>query len=397
MTAKKLFALGMMLAFLGACNGSSSALPPVGESQEVTLERAFAALSFAEPVAMVQRPGDEARWYLLEKQGRVLTFVDGDQSASVAADLRGRVDSDPFEGGLLGIAFHPGPEENNEVFLSYTAHSDAPNVAIVSRISRFTSPDGGLTIDPESEQILLALDQPQGNHNGGQIAFGPDGYLYIGFGDGGGAGDPDRHGQNPNTLLGALLRIDVNAQGESPAYGIPQDNPFVQQGGAPEIYAWGLRNPWRFSFDRQTGILWAADVGQDAWEEVNIIEAGGNYGWNIREGAHCFDPPVNCPTEGLIDPVAEYPNAAGDCSITGGYVYRGEAVPALRGNYLFGDFCSGRVWALPLGDDGTPAAEHRLLFQSGARISSFAQGHDGEVYLLDFAGGGVYRIVRSEE
>jgi glucose/arabinose dehydrogenase len=395
MTKKTLLAFFLLFFLLPACNSRSSEPPPPG-SQSIALERVFPALIFTEPVELVQRPGDDERWYLLERGGAVLTFTGQGESASVAADLNGRIDSEPMEGGLLGIAFHPQFEENAALFLSYTAPATAPGVAIVSRISRFISPDGGLTIDPESEQILLTLDQPRGNHNGGQIMFGPDGYLYIGFGDGGGAGDPFEHGQNPETLFGAILRIDIDASSNDRPYGIPADNPFVEGGGAPEVYAWGLRNPWRFSFDQQTGVLWAADVGQNHWEEVNIIQRGGNYGWNIREGAHCFPPHVqDCPTEGLIDPVTEYPNAAGDCSITGGYVYRGEAIPALRGNYLFGDFCSGKIWALPLGDDGTPAAGHHLLLESNERISSFGQGNDAEVYLLDFTGGGIYRLVPS--
>ena len=400
---KMAFVLALAFLLLAACNGNSGGppadstpppaeRPPEGGLSSLAVERAFENLTFTQPVEMVQRPGDEERWYLLEKAGRVRTFTAQDSGAADTLDLRESVQSGPSEAGLLGIAFHPQFETNGAVFLSYTAGTSQN---LVSRISRFTSPDGGLTIDPASEQILLSLDQPFGNHNGGQIAFGPDGHLYIGFGDGGSGGDPQGHGQNKDTLLGAILRIDVNASQQDRSYGIPPGNPFVQGGGAAEIYAWGLRNPWRFGFDRETGLLWAADVGQNAWEEVNIIEAGGNYGWNIREGAHCYPPNIRtCPTEGLIDPVTEYPNASGDCSITGGYVYRGDRIPSLQGTYLFGDFCSGKIWGLPLDQAGRPAAPHQVLVESNLGISSFAQGHDGEVYILDFGGGTIHRLVQ---
>ncbi|MBE0599045.1 MAG: PQQ-dependent sugar dehydrogenase [Desulfuromonadales bacterium] len=386
------YGFALFLLLLGtACNGGSSSSPAI--AAEISLERAFAELSFRQPVAMVQAPGNGSRWWVLEKGGRVLTFTAGEAEAAVALDLGERVDAGPGEAGLLGIAFHPRFVENSQLFLSYTA----PGSPLVSRITRFTTPDGGRTIDPATEQILLTLEQPFGNHNGGQIAFGPDGYLYIGFGDGGSGGDPQGNGQNVQTLLGAILRLDVDTSGGERAYGIPGDNPFAAGGGRPELYAWGQRNPWRFSFDRQTGRLWAADVGQNHWEEVNLIDRGGNYGWNIREGSHCYPPSVQtCRTEGLIDPVAEYPNAGGDCSITGGYVYRGQKLPSLQGRYLFGDFCSGRLWALPLNADGVPAGGHRLLLDSDHQISSFAEGNDGELYLLDFGGGGVWQVVGGE-
>jgi glucose/arabinose dehydrogenase len=321
-----------------------------------------------------------------------MTFTAQDGTAAVALDIRDRVDAAPSEAGLLGIAFHPRFAENGEVFLSYTA-TGAP---LISRISRFVSRDGGRTVDPASEVVILTQPQPFANHNGGQIVFGPDGFLYIGLGDGGSGGDPQGNGQNPNTLLGKILRINVDSRTPEQGYGIPPDNPFAGGGGRGEIFATGLRNPWRFSFDRTGGKLWAADVGQNAWEEVDIIVRGGNYGWNAREGAHCFEPAQGCRTEGLIDPVAEYPNAAGDCSVTGGYVYRGAAVPALAGNYLYGDFCSGKIWGLPLGANGNPSGAPRLLLDSTAQISSFAEGNDGEIYLLNFGEGTVHRVVARE-
>ena len=373
-----------------ASTAATLLLPPVcselsrfAEVSTVSLERVFSNLSFDRPVALFQAPGDTERWFVVEQGGRVLVFADDPQvdQAEVFIDIRDRVDDGPSEAGLLGMAFHPDFAENHQVFLSYTRSGDP----LVSYVSRFISPDGGKTLDPDSETPLLTLDQPFGNHNGGGIGFGPDGYLYIGFGDGGSGGDPDGNGQNTHTLLGAMLRIDVDS---ATPYAIPPDNPFAQGGGRGEIYAWGLRNPWRWSFDRSGGALWVGDVGQNQWEEIDRVERGGNYGWNIREGRHCF-PSAPCDSTGLIDPVTEYSHAEG-CSVTGGYVYRGMAIPALQGVYLYGDFCSGRLWGLACDAAGTPAT--RVLQDTGLLISSFAEGHDGEVYVLDYSGGGLYRV-----
>lgn len=364
--------IAAMAAAITAARADSYALAP-----------ALGGLRFEKPVALVSAPRPRT-WYVVEQRGVVLHVEEGKGKAmpSVFVDLRDRVDDEPNEAGLLGIALHPRFADNHKVYLSYTA----PGRPLVSRIAEFTSPDGGLTLEPGSERILLSLDQPYGNHNGGNIAFGPDGFLYVGFGDGGSGGDPHGNGQNPNTLLGKLLRIDVD---RAAPYAVPPDNPFAGGGGRPEIYAWGLRNPWRFSFDRETGALWLADVGQNDWEEIDLIVRGGNYGWNIREGAHCFKT-RDCPSEGLIDPVAEYGHDQG-CSVTGGYVYRGKALPALEGAYLYADYCSGRVWGLFARPGGS--YEPRVLLEADLRISSFGEGADGELYLLDHDEGGVYRIV----
>jgi glucose/arabinose dehydrogenase len=232
--------------------------------------------------------------------------------------------------------------------------------------------------------------QPQANHNGGQIAFGPDGMLYIGLGDGGGAGDPGQHGQNPNTLLGALLRIDVD--GAAP-YRVPADNPYVNGGGRPEIWAIGLRNPWRFSFDRQRNLLYIADVGQNRREEVNVQPAGApglNYGWNRMEGTQCYPPGSSCSTTGLVLPVVEYANPAEGCSVTGGYVYRGARVPGLRGHYLYADYCRGWVRSFRYTGDGGVADQRQLATGLG-NITSFGEDGAGELYVLT-AGGRVFRV-----
>ena len=367
------------LLLIGALAASADAAWAEG----LVLEPALGGWRFEKPVAMVPAPRPKI-WYVVEQRGVVMHVEEGKGKAlaAVFVDIRDQVEDGPNEAGLLGIALHQRFAENGKVYLSYTA----PGSPLVSRVSAFVSRDGGLTLDPSSERVLLSLDQPYSNHNGGNIAFGPDGFLYIGFGDGGAGGDPQGNGQNLNTLLGKLLRIDVD--GAAP-YVIPPDNPYATSGGRPEIYASGLRNPWRFSFDRETGALWLADVGQDKWEEIDLIVRGGNYGWNIREGAHCFKA-SECRTDNLIDPVAEYDHDQG-CSVTGGFVYRGKALPALRGAYLYADYCSGTIWGLA-SKSGGGYEKPRTLLKTDLRISSFGEGADGELYVLDHGGGGIYRL-----
>ena len=394
----------LLLLSLAACSVEGSEPDQAGEggggkaddvtctatTQTVALERGLSGLSFTEPVAMVQAPGSQ-RWYLAEKRGVIWTFeisADGSEALSptLFADVRSRVNAGPQEAGLLGLAFSPAFASDGRVYLSYTAPSSGSPVNLRSRVTRARSTDGGLTLSLATEEVLLGIEQPFENHNGGHIAFGPDGMLYVGFGDGGSAGDPGNRAQNMSSAFGKLLRIDVSG---ATGYAVPSDNPFAGGGGLGEIYASGLRNPWRFSFDAPTGRLWLADVGQNAFEEVDLVVKGGNYGWRRREGAHCFNPSSGCGTTGFIDPVAEYGRSEG-ISITGGFVYRGSSIPALVGQYLFGDFGSGRVWTLRETTGG--AFERRLVADTELNISSFAQGEDGEVYALDFASGGVFRV-----
>lgn len=360
----------------------------------IALQRVFPALSFPQPVAMQQAPGDASRWFVVEQRGviRVLDNNDAAATTTVFVDISSLVGSSAGELGLLNMAFDPDFANNQHVYLSYTQLGPP----VVSYISRFTSTDGGLTLEPASQLVLLTLPQPFNNHNGGQLAFGPDGYLYAGFGDGGAANDPQNRAQDTTSLWGSIIRIDV----DTVPYSIPSDNPFA--GGArcamgtgaaacPEIFAWGLRNPWKFSFDRVTGTLYAGDVGQGAWEEVNLIENGGNYGWRIREGANCNIPATNCPTAGLTDPVVEYGRTLGN-SITGGYVYRGNAISGLAGSYVFGDFGSGRIFRLA---NGAPPLEEML--DSTVLISSFAEDIAGELYVLSYGDGAILRIVEASE
>jgi uncharacterized repeat protein (TIGR03806 family) len=365
----------------------------------------YTSFSFSAPVAMLQAPNDSSRWFVVEQAGAVRQFaVNSSASPGVFVDITARVRSGG-EMGLLGMAFHPNFPTDNRVFLSYTTGTSP----LVSRISAFRSTDGGATLDPNSEQVLLTVNQPEQNHNGGLIAFGPpepDRYLYIGLGDGGGGGDMHGNpgnGQALTTMLGKMLRIDIDlGAGASTTYEIPATNPFAQNaqcpaagrttGECPEIYAWGFRNPWRWSFDRDNGQLWVADVGQATWEEVDQVTPGGNYGWRCREGAHDFNPggTSGCGTATLIDPVAEYGHSEGE-SITGGYVYRGVQTTNLSGRYLFGDFVSGRIWAWIAENASTPRQPTHLL-DSGLNISSFGQGNDGELYVVHY-GGTLHRIV----
>ena len=312
----------------------------------------------------------------------------GANSVIAFLDIRDRVSSRGSEEGLLGLAL--APDNGGYFYVYYSAANPRRSV-----VSRFNYDSGAIRqpADPDSELVILEVEQPYPNHNGGQIAFGPDGYLYIGLGDGGSAGDPQGNGQDTATLPGSILRIDVAGATPERPYAIPPDNPFADGGGRPEIWAYGLRNPWRFSFDRETGELWAGDVGQNAWEEIDIIVRGGNYGWNVLEGNHCFRPREGCDREGRIPPVWEYSLDGEPCSVIGGYVYRGAAIPRLTGVYVYGDFCSGKVFGLRY--DGKGVIEHEELADTGLRIMSFAEDKDGELYLLSQRGG-IYRLEAEE-
>lgn len=337
-------------------------------------------------VDLMQAPGSD-RWYAVTQSGRIYWF-DNSPAASrlnLLIDLS-TVVRNSGEMGLLGLAFHPNFATNHELYVSYNDNRNNGR----STFSRFLA-NGTNQINIGTEQMILTIDQPAANHNGGHIVFGPDGMLYIGMGDGGGSGDPYHNGQNLQTLLGAMLRINVT---NTPTYTIPADNPFVGNPNArPEIYAYGLRNPWRFSFDKQTGALWLADVGQGNLEEIDIVTKGGNYGWPIMEGSQCYQG-TTCNRSGLQLPVTEYTHDGGDCSVTGGFVYRGAQSAVLSGRYLYGDFCTGRLRSTLL--DETQHYVTKELLLSGMNISGFGEDSQGEIYALNYSGSrgaNIYRVV----
>lgn len=343
---------------------------------------------FRRPLYVTGAGDVSGRLFIVEQFGQIHVYQNGALLPAPFLDVSSLISTRGNEQGLLGLAFHPDYAANGAFYINYT------DVRGDTAVVRYTvSQDNPDVADPASAQIILQIDQPFGNHNGGHLVFGPDGYLYIGMGDGGSGGDPQGNAQNPATLLGKMLRIDVN--GGEP-YGIPADNPFVNDASyAPEIWALGLRNPWRYSFDRATGDLYVADVGQNVWEEVNFVPAsssgGENYGWNFLEGTHPFSGAAT--PEGLMMPFFEYSHREGGCSVTGGYVYRGQAVPDLQGVYLFGDYCSGIIWASYRDQAGNWQTNPFLQFDD--TISSFGEDEQGELYLVSH-GGTVFKFAAAQ-
>lgn len=358
--------------------------PAVDSSADVAVApfaAGFGALTF------VTGAGDgSGSLYALEQQGRIRSVAAGNAQPSVPfLDLTDRVSSGG-ERGLLGLAFHPNFASNGRFFVDYT------NLAGDSVVSEFTRAVDG-TLAPAGERILLTVKQPFANHNGGMLAFGPDGYLYVSLGDGGSGGDPQGNGQNTAVLLAKILRIDVDA---AAPYAVPRTNPFAYaaNGDRGEIWDWGLRNPWRFSFDRKSGALFIGDVGQGAWEEVDVEPAGRggrNYGWNIMEGDHCYGA-ANCDQTGLTSAAVEYGHDQG-CAVTGGYVYRGTLIPSLWGKYVLGDYCSGRLWAFDADTALSGASvQPTQIGQVDFALSSFGEDDGGELYVVD-AAGAIYKLV----
>jgi len=367
---------------LADANSSPGTTPPAEPSGPLPKLRAEEfARGFTRPTFVTHAGDGSGRLFVVEKPGRIRVIRNGAVESQPFLDITSVVQSSGNEQGLLGLAFHPGFASNGRFFVAYTGR-DGTNTFAEYRAS------GGKG-DPASARVLLAIPDKYPNHNGGMLAFGRDGYLYLATGDGGSSGDPDGNGQNPGALPGKLLRIDVDAPARP--YGIPPSNPFATRAGArPETWAFGLRNPWRFSFDRATGDLWIADVGQNAYEEVNRQPAdskgGENYGWNTMEGLHCYGAPT-CDRSGKALPVHEYSHSLG-CSITGGYVYRGKGLPALAGAYLYVDYCRGDVTALRQ-QDGEWKPE---VLGKAESISSFGEDEAGELYLTGDSSGVIYRL-----
>ena len=373
-------------AFLLSTFAGLISMSAVSNAQVPSLKiiEAFPNLTFDKPTD-IQNAGDAShRLFVAEKPGRIHVFdTDAEiPESSVFLNISHQVASG-WEEGLLGFTFHPKYTENGYFYVNYITQR---GTKYYTRISRFTvSAENRDKADPETEVLLLEIEQPTTIHNGGQLAFGPDGYLYISQGDGGPSRDPLNNGQNLRSLHGKILRIDVDNLDNGMNYGIPETNPFAGNTHYQnEIYAWGLRNPWRFSIDWPTGRIWAGDVGQDLYEEVNIIEKGGNYGWRITEGRHCFNPSNNCDSIGLIGPVWEYRHMNSNASITGGHVYRGSDIPELKGMYVYGDFGSGCVWALDY--QGENNITNTLIEDTPLNIVAFGTDEANELYIVGLYG-----------
>ncbi len=358
----------------------------------VRLSLTMVASGLDSPLGITSARDGSNRLFVVEQAGRIRIIKASTLLDAPFLDIRSRIASGG-ERGLLGLAFHPSHATNGKFYVDYTDLRS--NTVISEFVSSSSDPDRA---DPLSERVLLRIPQPYANHNGGGLAFGPDGYLYIATGDGGSAGDPENHAQSLATRLGKLLRIDVNRRTGSLRYGIPPSNPFVGRYGLDEIWSYGLRNPWRFSFDRSTGDLWVGDVGQSRWEEVDRAtrSSGGgrgrNFGWRVLEGRACYRPAAGCSTSGKTMPIAVYSHSLG-CSVIGGYVYRGRDYPLLRGAYLLGDYCSGRIWSLTAA--GSSSQTPRLLLSSNRTIASFGEDEAGELYVADIAQGEILRVVAS--
>ncbi len=365
---------------------------------KIGVEDAFPNLRIPRPVVLTHAGDGSGRIFVGTQFGVIHVFPKDRDIAQteVFLDIHSQVVYEEIENeeGFLALAFHPQYKQNGTFFVYYTTTA-APHTSIISRFR--VSADNPNRADPTSEDEILRIEQPYWNHNGGTLEFGPDGFLYIGLGDGGLSNDPHGHGQNLATLHGSILRIDVDRSEGDKNYAIPPDNPFVDRPGArPEIWAYGLRNVWRMAFDRRTGILWAADNGEDLWEEIDLVQRGGNYGWSLREGRHKFLLHGSGPREDLIEPIWEYHHRVG-MSIIGGCVYHGPRLPTLDGAYLYGDYVVGSLWALRYDAKQHRVTENRAIESSGLPVMTFGEDEDGEVYVTTMLGGGIIYWFKSLE
>ncbi|MGI9470069.1 MAG: PQQ-dependent sugar dehydrogenase [Rubripirellula sp.] len=401
---KSVLCLGIVIAFSSWTYAQTTinlAVPPESldtSAMPVQVVDAFPRLRVDRPIVLTGAGDGSGRLFIAGQRGKIF-FVDSQdqdvEEANLYVDLSKRISYKDRENeeGLLGLTFHPNFKENGYFYVYYTT-AHRPHVSIISRFSALDEKLG----DADSELKLMEIQQPFWNHNGGTIKFGADGYLYIALGDGGKGNDPLGSGQDLSKLLGSVLRIDVDQPSGDLPYSIPADNPFVGRRGVwPEIYAFGIRNLWRMAFDSETGELWAADVGQNEWEEINLIRAGGNYGWSLREGAHSFTlggGKGSGPRADLIEPLVEYPHTDDwGKSITGGAVYRGKATPSLYGYYLYGDYITGRLWALKYDSESKQVTENRPIAWDNLPVFTFGQTDDGEVLMSTMSGGGrIYRF-----
>ena len=360
------------------------------QANQIDIGLAFPNLSFDRLVHLTSSYDNTNRMFAVSQKGKLYVFenIPDVDSYTIFLDITEKVRSKGNEEGLLSLVFDPQYSTNGRFYVYYSASN--PKRSIISMfLTDENNPDKG---NPNSEIVILEIPQPYSNHNGGSLVFGPDGYLYIGLGDGGSGGDPLANGQNTNTLLGSILRIDLSKISKMNPYLIPEDNPFVAiEEIKDEIWAYGLRNPWRMSFDSLNNNLWLGDVGQNSYEEINIIVSGGNYGWNVMEGFHCYKPKNDCIQSELELPVYEYETGEeGNCSVVGGFVYKGSKLPQLTKSYIFGDYCSGKIWTLKYDNEGKIKVD--LIIDSTIDISSFGEGEDGELYILGLEGN-IYNFV----
>jgi glucose/arabinose dehydrogenase len=388
MNRSRLAAVAGSLMLL-ASSATASFAAPTGAHIRLALR----ASGLSKPVFVTSARDGTGRLFIVEQTGRIRIYKNGAVLSTPFLSITSQV-SGGSEQGLLGLAFHPSFKTNHKLYIDFTD----VNGDTVIREYRVSSTNSNV-VATSTARAILKVGQPYDNHNGGMLAFGPDGYLYIGLGDGGGAGDPGNRAQNKDTLLGKILRIDVNGTTSTTNYRNPSSNPFVGVAGRNEIWQYGLRNPWRFSFDRANGNLWIGDVGQASWEEIDRAVRtssgagrGVNWGWRVLEGFHCYNPSTGCSTTGKTKPVLEYDHGGGRCSVTGGYVYRGTYVPALVGGYVFADYCSGEIFVI----NATAAspATRTLLVDTPFTISSFGENAAGDLYVLDLGGGRMYGVVQ---
>jgi glucose/arabinose dehydrogenase len=375
-------AVCLLVVGCGGVQHPSPAPSPVAISLQVV------ASGLSVPLDLEQPNDGSGRLFVVEQRGTIKIVQNSALLPQPFLDISNKV---IFQGemGLLGLTFHPAFQANGKFYVNYVRNAGRLFQSVIAEYQ--VSGADPNQANPSSERILLIVDQANNfpNHKAGQLAFGADGFLYFGLGDGGGEGDPLRHGQNTQTLLGKMMRIDVNNSGATTPYAIPADNPFAGGGGLPEIYAIGFRNPWRFSFDRSSGRLFVADVGQDSFEEIDIVTKGGNYGWNTMEGDHCFNPASNCNMAGLTLPIVEIPHPEGE-AVIGGFLYHGTGLAGMQGRYIFGDL-NGQIWSLTENPPNT--FTRTLILKPGFNISSFGQDSAGELYVVDISGGRVLKLV----
>jgi glucose/arabinose dehydrogenase len=372
------------IVLLSGCGSVSKSAP----ASSVSIGMQVVVSGLSSPLDLEQPNDSSGRLFVVQQGGTIRIIQNGALLPQPFLDISAKVIAQD-EMGLLGITFHPSYSTNRKFYVNYVRNLGGQFQSVIAEYqASATDPNHS---DPATERILLTVNQVGNftNHKAGQLAFGPDGFLYFGLGDGGSGGDPFGHGQNTQILLGKMMRIDVNSTSPGRQYAIPSDNPFASGGGLPEIYAFGFRNPWRFSFDLPSGRLFVADVGQNSFEEIDIVQKGGNYGWNTMEGDHCFNPPSGCNMAGLSLPITEISHPEGEAAI-GGFVYHGPAIPSLDGMYVFGDL-NGKIWALT--ENPANTFTRSQLMDAGFNISSFGRDAAGELYVVDISGGRVLKIV----